>query len=70
MDENNCAVFHANQKEDKTSLRAEKGLVTNAKAAASAIHKQEKLNLNRHRQKPKAKSIACTEMTQLMLGFP
>lgn len=70
IDENNYVVFSARQKNDNATLGAEKVFLCNTKVTSSAINEKKKLGLSRHRARQKGRIIACTEMIQLILGYP
>ena len=70
IDENNYVTFGATQQKGDTKLKAEKVFMCNTKVTSSAINEAKKLRSSRHRDRPRGRTIACTEMIQLILGFP
>lgn len=69
IDENNYVVFSAKQgAEDE--FRVEKVNLLNTKIASSAKNEDKKMNASRHKNRPRGRAIAQTEMMQIMLGYP
>ena len=70
IDENNYVTFGATHRAGEAKMKADKVFLCNTKVTSSAINEAKKLSSGRHRDRPKGRTIACTEMIQLILGFP
>ena len=70
IDENNYVTFKVSQQDDQPTVEASKVFLHNTKITSSAINEAKKLRGSRDKTKQKGRSVACTEMMQLILGFP
>jgi predicted GIY-YIG superfamily endonuclease len=70
VDENNYVSLGANQKESTETIKGEKVFLCNTKVTSSGINEAKKFAASRHKSKNKGRAVACTEMMQLILGFP
>ena len=69
IDENNYVAFHGKYGDDKV-IGAEQVFLHNTKITSSAINEAKKLKESRHKDRPKGRALAATEMMQIILGYP